>query len=243
MATAAPDLGIRMALSAGVWVLVGAAALNWLPPDGSAGVVMAILWCLLWALCRPAHEGAWRAGAVGLCGAHGQTRPSDWAMGWMMGTLWWHTQGCLLQGWPPQALVLIHLLAMALMVVAVQRMREPLQSWLALAGWTLAALAPLLGGEAVQSLVLMAGVTLAWSAQTGPQQVRPLRASLLGLAFLPGPLGLIWIHAQWPTQGGAVLGQALWLLAVSVLCVQLGAMALRKARSLSRELLYEQHGH
>ena len=185
-----------------LWVLAGGWAFARLPPDGSAGLLLAGLWATLLVLrWLPWARWGWPVPRVaGLCCPAPQPRASDVGMGWMMGTLWWHAEGCLPGGVPAVSWVLLHAVSMAALAAVSARWLSP--AWrqrlaplaLGLAGL----LALLVRGDALWLLMLL--LTLAWACE--PASSGPLRPALArALMLLAGPLGLYVIHLQWPLLG------------------------------------------
>jgi|GEM_PF-2614316 len=223
MATAAPDLSLaRLWLPALLWVVVGGWAFERLPPDGSAGMLLGLMWAAMLMLrwLPWARWGLPVPRIAGLCCPAPQARISDVAMGWMMGTLWWHTEACLGRSAPPTLWVGLHLLGMAALLVLLPRALRPLTpaqrlglSWCALAA--AAALAILIAVAApahpLPAVLAMGLLTMAWVCEPVVRARGP--ASLLGCSLLvSGPVGLWTIHQRWPTTGPDALWQAIVLL-------------------------------
>lgn len=203
MATAPPDIALR-ALWPGalLWVGVGGWAFERMPPDGRAGVLLALGWWLLLITGRSRLGG-------GTCCPSPWPRWSDLAMGAMMGTLWWHADTCLAGAGPAALWVALHLGLMStpLWITRPVRRRlsrhwahgEGLGLWLLMLG--LALLAPTHAGAA---WALMATLSVIWALEpirrSAPHPPRALRWSL-NLALLAGPVGLWALHQAWPTHG------------------------------------------
>lgn len=222
MATAAPDLSAaRLWPAALLWVLAGGWAWDRLPPDGSAGVLLGAMWAALLVLrwLPWFRRGLWVPRIAGLCCPAPQPRLSDVAMGWMMGTLWWHADGCLGAALPATATVALHLAAMLAL--------GQLSTWLApvwqrgLACGAFVVMSALLAFTPDKTGVLwlcMLLLTLAWSCEPAgglPGGVALQRALML----VCGPFGLWLIHLRWPVQGAQALLQPLALLALTALAV------------------------
>jgi hypothetical protein len=199
-----------------LWVLAGAWALTHLPGDGSAGVHLGLMWAMLlfvrrwpwarWGLSLP----RW----AGLCCPAPQPRWSDVAMGWMMGTLWWHAEGCLGRQLPAAAGVAVHLGLMLALVYGVRPLPAPWRAPLARACWVAVAVLLLCWGTDPQTLWLcMLLLTLAWACEpvgSGAARVAWQRTPMLAA----GPLGLWAIHWHWPVQGADALQAPLLLLSL-----------------------------
>lgn len=222
MATAAADASApRLALAALLWVVVGAWAFHQLPPDGSAGLLLGGFWAALLALRHLpwTRWGVQVPSVAGLCCPAAQPRASDLGMGWMMGTLWWHTEACVGRLAPPTLWVGVHLLGMAALLVTLPRAQRlgstltpthlawgALATASALAAWLLTAPQP-----AVAWLAMVA-LTVAWVIE--PPRRTPLGWPEQGAWLLAGPLGLWLIHQRWPTAGPDALWQAVLVLGV-----------------------------
>jgi hypothetical protein len=225
MATAAAELSVsRLWPAALLWVLAGGWAFDRLPPDGSAGLWLAGFWSVLLAL-RMLPWMRWGGQAprfAGLCCPASQPRLSDVAMGWMMGTLWWHAEGCLGSAAPPVVWVGAHLLGMAALLLAtpllmahlsVAQRRGLAGAALLLGGVIAARAATPLSLTPGLSLGVMALLSLAWACEPTTRQP-PRTARLLLLAA--GPLGLWLIHSRWPGTGPDALWQA--IAALGLVC-------------------------
>lgn len=227
MATAAPDLSLsRLWPGALLWVAAGGWALMRLPPDGAAGLWLGAMWAgLLLLRWLPGSPLGWTLPRIaGLCCPALQPRSSDVAMGWMMGTLWWHAEGCLGASVPPAAGVVLHLIGMGLLAHAVRRLEPPRQRTLALLAWAVLALLLLWVRDAVPILWLcMLLLTLAWACEpagTLPGSLAVQRTLML----VAGPVGLGYIHLRWPLMGpDALLQPLLWLALAAIVCRVLSA--------------------
>lgn len=224
MVTAAPELSVRRTWPGAVlWTLAGAWAFESLPPDGSAGLWLGGVWALLlvWRWLPGQRPGGGLARLAGLCCPAPQPRLSDVAMGWMMGTLWWHAEGCLSAGWPAAATVAGHLGLMLGLGHLAGRLPPGWQRRCALGAWALMASSPLWTPALPNPLwPCMLLLTLAWACE--PAGTLPGRLSwqraVLGLC---GPLGLWLILARWPLHGAEALLQPLaqLALAAALVCV------------------------
>lgn len=248
MATAAPEhLLARLGPAALLWVAVGGWAFERLPPDGSAGVVLGLTWAAL-LLLRWLPWARWGLPVpriAGLCCPAPQPRLSDVAMGWMMGTLWWHADGCLGVRGPLLLWVLLHLAGMAALLVSTRalarRLSGPQLQAVAAGAAALALLTlwlrPL---DAFGTLAVMGLFTLAWAME--PVQRSPGVASAAhGFMWLAGPPGLWLILAQWPTRGPDALWLALMLLAAGGVLVWTAHRLRMAFTSSPLEIWHEQH--
>jgi hypothetical protein len=217
MATAAPDLSLsRLWPGLLLWVVAGGWALTRLPADGSAGLWLGALWAALLLLrWLPWTRWGWPVPRIaGLCCPAPQPRTSDIAMGWMMGTLWWHAEGCLGSSVPAAVGVVLHLLVMVFLAQAVRRLAAPWQHPLAVGSWGTVTVLLLCFGAAAQTLWLcMFLLTLAWACE--PPGALPGHLALQRLLLLVGgPLGLWAIHLRWPLLGPDALVLPFLLLAL-----------------------------
>ena len=233
----------RSIVAALAWTMLGAVCFQALPPDGSAGWVLASAWAVAglwmsWLAQRPESRARWS-----LCCDEPGTLVSAVAMGWMMGTLWWHAQSCAgalsAPGW-----VAVHAAGMALAGTVVRPWSQVWTAaqrrtavWLAALG-VLALLAesawaPAQSGlEPWRGLMAMALVTGAWAVEPASARRQGPRWLLAGL----GPLGLWFIHQAWLSQGPEALWRALqvWAVAVLVLAAWRGWRAWRVRQSVKQ---------
>ena len=220
MATAAPEPSCtRLAVAMLCWLVAGAWALNRLPPDGSAGLLLGALWAAMLGLrwLPWARWGLPVPRVAGLCCPAAQPRVSDVAMGWMMGTLWWHAEGCLGAQNPVLVPVLLHLMAMALLLWLTARV----PAWhraLSLGASVLALGASWLGGQAAWLCMLL--WTLVWACEPVQRWPVPVSVQRAGL-LLCGPAGLWWLHVRWPEFGVEALTQGFGVLALLALVLHL----------------------
>lgn len=226
MATAPPDLSPQVLWpSALLWVGVGGWAYERLPPDGRAGLPLALGWLVLLLLAQSQQRGA-------ACCPAPRPRWSDLTMGLMMGTLWWHADGCLTGAGPAALWVALHLAFMAAPLCLPQPLRQRLsRHWrhgLGLVLWLLVfGLAVSTPTRPETVLALMAALSLVWVLEpvhwrgSAVSHLRGLRWAT-GLALLAGPLGLWWVHQAWPVQGPVVLWWGLAWLAAAAAFVQCG---------------------
>ena len=204
MVTATPDLrAARMAPGALGWAGAGWATMMWLPPDGSAGWWLAAMWmaALLWRWLRPAPTWTLAWLVQGWCCPASAPRMSDVAMGWMMGTLWWHAAGCLSGALPTELAVAVHL---ALMLAVGQWAHNwPVENkrWCATLAFAAMGLAPVWAPWIANPLWIGMGLlTLAWACEpTDEHGAHPRRERLFFLVVGPG--GLVLILQLWPTHG------------------------------------------
>lgn len=227
MATAAPDGSLaRLWPGALLWVAAGGWALMRLPPDGAAGLWLGVMWAGLLVLrWLPGSPLGWTLPRIaGLCCPTPRPRSSDVAMGWMMGTLWWHAEGCLGSSVPPAAGVALHLIGMGVLTQAARRLEPRVQGALALLAWAGLALLLLWVQDPAPILWLcMLLLTLAWACEpagTLPGSLAVQRTLML----VAGPLGLGFIHLRWPLMGpDALLQPLLWLALAAIVCRVLSA--------------------
>ena len=217
MATAAPELSvIRTWPGAVLWTLAGLWAVESLPPDGWAGLLLGGLWAalLVWRWRSRARPGSVAARIAGLCCPAPQPRVSDVAMGWMMGTLWWHADGCLAGVLPASATVALHLLLMLALGQLAAHLHPSWQRGSALGAWALIATSPLWAPAVPNALWLcMLLLTIAWACEPAgglPGSTNWQRATVL----LCGPVGLWLILSRWPLAGADALLQPLAVLAL-----------------------------
>ena len=220
MATAAPELSANRTWPGAVlWALAGLWAVESLPPDGSAGLLLAGLWAALlaWRWYSRARAGGLAARIAGLCCPSPQPRLSDVAMGWMMGTLWWHAEGCLNAMLPSAATVVLHLLLMIVLGQVAAVLAPFWQRFLAWTAFALIAAWPLWSTAMANSLwPCMVLLTLAWVCEPAgglPGSLSFQRA----LVSLCGPLGLWLILTRWPVAGPDALLQPMVVLALVAL--------------------------
>jgi hypothetical protein len=235
MASAAPDLSVtRIWPATLLWTLAGLWAFESCPPDGSAGLLLGGLWAALLAL-RWMPWTRWGMAVpriAGLCCPAPQPRLSDVAMGWMMGTLWWHADGCLGGSWPATVLVALHLLVMLALGQCSAWLSPGWQKKLAFTAFVLLT-AWLLGapGSIGGLWVHMCLIVVLWAFEPvgelpgGPFWQR-------ALMLLCGPLGLWFIHLRWPVAGGDALVQASAGLVLAGWVSVLLAASRRRARVL-----------
>lgn len=223
MATAAPDLSVsRTWPGAVLWTLAGLWAVEFLPPDGSAGLLLGGLWAALlaWRWHSRAPAGSLAARIAGLCCPAPQPRLSDVAMGWMMGTLWWHADGCLAGVLPASATVALHLVLMLALGQLATHLNPSWQRACALWAFALIATSPLWAPAVANALWLcMLLLTVAWACEpagalpgNGPWH----RATVA----LCGPVGLWLILSRWPVAGADALLQPLAVLALIALALR-----------------------
>ena len=217
MATAAPELSAsRTWPGALLWTLAGLWAIEFLPPDGSAGLLLGGLWAVLlaWRWHSRAPAGSLAARIAGLCCPAPQPRLSDVAMGWMMGTLWWHADGCLAGVLPAWATVALHLLLMLAMGQIATHLHPSWQRGCALGAFALIASWPMWAPALPNALWLcMLLLTIAWACE--PAGGLPGSASWQrAMMALCGPVGLWFILSRWPVAGADALLQPLSALAL-----------------------------
>ena len=224
MATAAPELSAsRTWPGAVLWALAGLWAAEFLPPDGSAGLLLGGLWAALlaWRWHSRAPSGSLAARIAGLCCPAPQPRLSDVAMGWMMGTLWWHADGCLAGMLPAWATVALHLLLTLALGQFATHLHPSWQRGGAVAALALIAIWPLWAVALPNALWLcMLLLTVAWACEPAgglPGSTSWQRA----IAALCGPLGLWFILSRWPVAGADALLQPLAVLALIALALRL----------------------
>jgi len=220
MRTAAPELTIaRTWPPAAMWIFAGLWAMASLPPDGSAGLLLGAMWAALLLLrWLPWSQWSMRPPRIaGLCCPAARPRVSDVAMGWMMGTLWWHTEGCLTALLPSAATVVLHLLLMLVLGQVAAALAPFWQRFLACTAFALIAAWPLWSTAMANSLwPCMALLTLAWVCEPAGR----LPGSLFfqrALVSLCGPLGLWFILTRWPVAGPDALLQPMVVLALMAL--------------------------
>ncbi len=217
MATAAPEhLLARLGPAALLGVAVGGWAFERLPPDGSAGLLLGGLWAalLLWRWMGRQRPASLAVRMAGLCCPAQQPRVSDVAMGWMMGTLWWHADGCLVGVLPAFATVALHVLLMLALGQIATHLHPTWQRSCALAAWVLIAAWPLWSPALPHALWLcMLLLTVAWACEpAGGLPGREL--SQRAIVLLCGPLGLWFILSRWSVAGADALLQPLAVLAL-----------------------------
>ena len=222
MATAAPDLGASRTWPAALlWTLAGHAAFEFLPPDGSAGALLGGLWAALLALrwLPWARWGRRAPSLAGLCCPAPQPRISDVGMGWMMGTLWWHADGCLGTAWPPAIMVGLHVLVMLALGQLASHLTPSWQRACALGAFVLILTWPVWASATAQPLWLcMLLLTLAWACEPAGGLPGSMGGQRLLLA-LCGPPGLWLILGRWPLAGADALLQPLAVLALVALAL------------------------
>jgi hypothetical protein len=224
MATAAPELSINRTWPGVIlWTLAGLWAHEFLPPDGSSGLLLGGLWAALlaWRWNSRAPAGSVAARLAGLCCPAPQPRLSDVAMGWMMGTLWWHADGCLAGVLPAWATVALHLLLMLALGQLATHLHPSWRRGCAAVAFALIAIWPLWATVPSNLLWLcMLLLTVAWACEPAgglPGRMNCQRATLA----LCGPVGLWFILSRWPVTGADALLQPLALLALMALALRL----------------------
>ena len=228
MATAPPELRLRALWpSALLWVGLGGWAFERLPPDGQAGVWLALGWLALLLRARLTHGRS-------PCCPTPLPRWSDLAMGLMMGTLWWHAHACQIGTGPAAQWVALHLGLMAAPLCMTPALRQRLsRGWahgLGAGLWLLAlALAVAAPTHAGAGLGLMGVLSLAWATEPVRRSARwPAgQPGWRDAAMLAGPGGLWWVHQAWPTAGPAALWQVLAALAGLAGLASMAALAAR----------------
>ena len=199
-----------------LWALAGLWAVESLPPDGTAGLLLGGLWAALlaWRWHSRTRAGGLAARIAGLCCPAPQPRISDVAMGWMMGTLWWHADGCLVGVLPAWATVALHLLLMLALGQLATHLHPSWQRGSALAAFALIATSPLWAPAVANALWLcMLLLTIAWACE--PAGGLPGSASWQrAIVALCGPVGLWFILSRWPVAGADALLQPLAALAL-----------------------------